>query len=142
MKPSAIAAVTGKVAANTAIGRLEASMLDTATTSSITNRLKVPALSSVPTGLIKMNIQASPYIRSRTMKRTRHDRATTSAIGSSRNCRHLLTMMAWMTSTEAVQAPAASALVHRLDRKPTVATSSRITSDADCRFCAYCRSNS
>ena len=50
MKSSAIAAVTGKVAANTAIGRLEASRLDTATTSSMTNSMKVPELSPVPTG--------------------------------------------------------------------------------------------
>ncbi len=76
------------------------------------------------------------------MKRSRQDCAAVSAIGSSRNCRHLLIMTAWMTSTEAVQVPAATALVHRLDRKPMVATSSRITSDADNRFCAYCRSNS
>ena len=45
----------------------------------------------------------------------------TSAIGSSRNCRHLVIMTAWMTSTEAVQMPAVTAPVHRLDRKPTVA---------------------
>ena len=59
-KLSAIAAVTGKVAANTAIGRLDASMLDTATTSSITNSMNVPELSSEPIGWIKTNIQASP----------------------------------------------------------------------------------
>ncbi len=45
-------------------------------------------------------------------------------------------MTAWMTSTAAVQAPAVTAPVHRLDRKPIVPTSSRITSDADSRFCA------
>ena len=76
------------------------------------------------------------------MKRRRQVLATTDDIGSSRNWRHLVTMTAWITSTEAVQAPAATAPVHRLDRKPTVATSSRITSEADSRFCAYCRSNS
>ena len=38
-----------------------------------------------------------------------------------RNCRHLLIMTAWMTSTDAVQAPAVIAPVHRLDRKPMVA---------------------
>ena len=47
-----------------------------------------------------------------------------------------------MTSTEAVQAPAVTAPVHRLDRKPMVATSSSITSEAESRFCAYWRSNS
>ena len=76
------------------------------------------------------------------MKRSRHVREDTSAIGSSRNCRHLVMITAWMTSTEAVQAPAATAPVHRLDRKPTVATSSRMTSEADSRFCAYWRSSS
>ena len=59
-KSSATATVTGTVAANTAIGRLEASMLDTATTSSMTNSMKVPEVSSTPTGRIRMNIQASP----------------------------------------------------------------------------------
>ena len=40
-KSSATAIVTGAVAANIAIGRLDASMLDTATTSSMTNSMKV-----------------------------------------------------------------------------------------------------
>ena len=53
-----------------------------------------------------------------------------------------MTMTAWITSTEAVQAPAVIAPVHRLDRKPMVPTSSRITSEADSRFCAYWRSSS
>ena len=60
MKSSAIAVVTGKVAAKTAVGRLEASMLDTATTSSITNSMKVLELSSMPIGWIRLNIQANP----------------------------------------------------------------------------------
>ena len=55
-----MAVVTGNVAANTAIGRLDASMLDTATTSNMTNNMKVPELSSTPTGWIRMNIQANP----------------------------------------------------------------------------------
>ncbi len=76
------------------------------------------------------------------MKRTRHLRAEISCIGRSRNCRHLVTITAWITSTDAVQVPAATAPVHRLDSKPMVATSSRITSEADSRFCAYCRSSS
>ena len=54
----------------------------------------------------------------------------------------MATMTAWMTSTEAVHTPAATAPLHRLERKPMVATSSRITSDADSRFCAYWRINS
>ena len=37
--------MTGTVAANTAIGSEKASMLETATTSSITNSMKVPVLS-------------------------------------------------------------------------------------------------
>ena len=41
-KSSATAAVTGTVAAITAIGTLDASMLATATTSSMTNSMKVP----------------------------------------------------------------------------------------------------
>ena len=51
-------------------------------------------------------------------------------------------MMAWITSTALVQMPAVTAPVHRLDRKPTVPTSSRITSEADSRFCANRRSSS
>ena len=35
-------------------------MLDTATTSSMTNSMKVPELSSAPTGWMRMNIQARP----------------------------------------------------------------------------------
>jgi hypothetical protein len=50
MKSSATAADTGTVAANTAIGRLDASMLATATTSSMTNSMNVPDPSSTPTG--------------------------------------------------------------------------------------------
>ncbi len=76
------------------------------------------------------------------MKRKRQVLATTADIGSSRNWRHLVIMTAWITSTEAVQAPAATAPVHRLDRKPMVAIKSRITSEADSRFCAYCRNSS
>ena len=70
------------------------------------------------------------------MKRSRQVRAEVSAIGRSRNCRHLVIITAWITSTEPVHSPAASAPVHRLDRKPTVPTSSRMTSEADSRFCA------
>ena len=56
----ATANVTGTVAANTAIGRLDASMLDTATTSSMTNSMKVLEPSSWPTGCTRLYIQASP----------------------------------------------------------------------------------
>ena len=49
---------------------------------------------------------------------------------------------AWMMRIDAVQMPAISAPVHMLERNPIVPTSSRITSEADSRFCAYWRSNS
>ncbi len=62
--------------------------------------------------------------------------------GSARNCRHLVMMTAWITRTAQVQVPAVTAPIQRLDRKPTVPTSSRITSEADRRFCANSRSNS
>lgn len=42
--------VTGTVAATTAIGTLEASMLASATTSNITNSMNVPDSSSTPSG--------------------------------------------------------------------------------------------
>ena len=52
--------VTGTVAAKTAIGTLDASMLDTATTRSITNSMNVsePALPAI--GWISRKVQASP----------------------------------------------------------------------------------
>ncbi len=141
-KLSATAADTGTVEANTAIGTLEASMLDTATTSSMTNSMKVLDCSSFPTGWMRMNIQASPKNRSSMMKRNRHWRMLTLACGSSRNWRHLVMMTAWITSTALVQVPAVTAPVHSVERKPTVPTSSRITSEADSRFCANRRSSS
>ena len=42
--------VIGSVSASTATGRLDASMLETATTSSITNSMNVLACSSAPIG--------------------------------------------------------------------------------------------
>ena len=51
------AIVTGKVAAKTAIGRPDASMLDMATTSSIQQML---APLSMPTGSIRIKVQARP----------------------------------------------------------------------------------
>ena len=76
------------------------------------------------------------------MKRSRQARMLTLLGGSARNWRHLVMMMAWIISTAAVQMPAFTAPVHRLDRKPTVPTSSRITSEAESRFCANWRSSS
>ena len=66
----------------------------------------------------------------------RQARVDTSDGGRSRNCRHFVMMTAWMTSTDAVHAPAVTAPVHKLDRKPMVPTSSRMTSEADSRFWA------
>src|SRR6185295_2531990 len=76
------------------------------------------------------------------MKRSRQARIEISLAGFSRNCRHLLTMTACVTSTATVQVPAANAPLQTLDMKPTVATRSRMTNDAEIRVCAYWRSNS
>ena len=48
----------------------------------------------------------------------------------------------WMISAPAVQIPEVSACVHRLDNSPMVTMRSRMTSEADSRFCANWRSNS
>src|SRR5262245_24840271 len=126
----------------TAIGTLDASMLDTATTSSMTNSMNVPEASWTPTGWTRMNIQARPKNRSSTTKRSRQARVLMLLWGAARNWRHVVMMMAWMTSTALVQAPAVMAPVHRLDRKPTEPTSNRMTSEADSRFWANWRSSS
>ncbi len=73
--------VTGSVSANTAIGRLDASMLEIATTSSMTNSMKVAAWSSMPTGLIRMKVHAMPKNRSSRMKRIRHERSVVTLVG-------------------------------------------------------------
>ena len=80
-----MAMVTGSVSANTATGRLDASMLEIATTSSMTNSMKVDACSSRPTGLIRMKVQAMPKNRSSRMKRIRHERRFAVLGVSSRN---------------------------------------------------------
>ena len=67
--------VTGRVSANTAIGRLDASMLEIATTSSMTNSMNVPACSSTPIGLIRMKVHATPKNRSSRIKRIRQERS-------------------------------------------------------------------
>ena len=66
--------VTGKVSANTATGRLDASMLDIATTSSMTNSMNVPDCSSTPIGWMRMKVHATPKNRSSMMKRSRQER--------------------------------------------------------------------
>ncbi len=118
-KFSATAQVTGSVAAKTAIGTLNASMLDTATTSSITNSMNVPVPSTTPIGCTRLNIQARPKRRSSVTKRRRHDLMLTSASGVARNCRHFATMRAWMIRTQTVQSAAVVGPVQRPDRKPT-----------------------
>jgi hypothetical protein len=59
-KLNAIAAVTGAVAASAAIGRLAASMLDTATTSSIRNMISVLETVSKLEGWISSAVQPRP----------------------------------------------------------------------------------
>ena len=79
--------VTGRVSASTATGRLDASMLDIATTRSMTNSMKVPVCSSTPSGWMRIKIHATPKNRSSRMKRSRHERRFAVPGGSSRNCR-------------------------------------------------------
>ena len=87
-----MAIVTGKVSASTAIGRLEASMLEIATTSSMTNSMNMPDCSSTPSGWMRMKVHAMPKNRSSMMKRSRHERRFVAPGGSSRNCRHMRTI--------------------------------------------------
>ena len=63
--------VSGTVVANTAIGRLEPSMLDTATTSSITNTSMMSELVRSSAGWTRLIVQASPNRRSSTTKVSR-----------------------------------------------------------------------
>ena len=62
--------------------------------------------------------------------------------GSSRNCRHLRMMTRWMRSAPAVHTPQVNAPVHSPDSSPMVTISSRMTGEAEMRFCVNCRSNS
>src|SRR5262245_27729503 len=142
MKLRATAVVTGMLAAHTAIGMLDASMLDMATTSSMMNSMNVVLLSSPPTRWMMFIIQAMPKNRSSTMKRTRHPRSDGAPAISARNLRHTVMMMAWTVMTEAVQMLAWSGLVHRPDRTPMVATRMRTASEADTRFWANRRRSS
>ena len=108
-----------------------------------TNRLNVPELSSTPTGWIRLNIQARPKNRSSRMKRRRQARMLHGRRAARRGSwRQLTRMTSWMTSTAAVQVPAVTAPVQKLDRKPIEPTSSRMTSEPDRRFCANWRSSS
>src|SRR3954468_4097004 len=116
MKLRATAIETGEVNASTATGRLEASMLDTATSNSSTNRLKVPELSLTPIGWIRLNIQARPKNRSSRMKRNRQARIWRASGVSERKRRQERRIMRWIVSTAAVQTPAVSEPVQKLDR--------------------------
>ena len=117
-------------------------MLDIATTSSMTNSMKVAAWSSMPIGLIRMKVHAMPKNRSSRMKRMRQRAQMRGRGGSSRNWRQVRMMTRWMTSAPAVHTPQTSAPVHRPDSAPMVTISSRMTGDAEMRFCANWRSNS
>ena len=86
-KSIAIAIVTGKVSASTAIGTLDPSMLEIATTKSMTNSMNVPLCSSVPSGWIRIKVHATPKNRSSRMKRRRQERRFIVAGCSLRNCR-------------------------------------------------------
>ena len=82
-------------------------MLDTATTSSMTNSMKVLGAF---VGADRMDEDEHP---GEAVEQIEDDEAQPPALrgrcvvgGSARNCRHLVTMTAWITSTDAVQAPA------------------------------------
>jgi hypothetical protein len=51
-------------------------------------------------------------------------------------------MTAWITRTALVQVPAVSAPIQMLDSVPTEPTRSRMTSEAESRFCENWRSSS
>ena len=89
-----------------------------------------------------MNVQAMPKNRSSMIKRMRHERSCVVEAGSVRNCRQVRIMTRWMSSVPAVHTPQTSAPVHSPDSAPMVTTRSRITGEAEMRFCANWRSNS
>src|SRR3954469_5546830 len=142
MKLSAIATVTGTVAASAAIGRLAASMLETAITSSIRNIISVLEATSRPAGRIRIAVQVRPYSRSSSTKRVRHLRVAGSDDGSARKREQLRMITAWMQSMPQVQAAADTGCIQKPNSAPVATTSSMTTNDADIRVCAYCRSSS
>ena len=117
-KSSVIATVTGKVSAITATGKLDASMLEIATTSSMMNSMNMPDCSSTPSGWIRMKVHAMPKNRSSMMKRRRQERRLAVPGGSLRNCRQVRMITRWMIKAPAVQVPEVSTWVHRLDKEP------------------------
>src|SRR5450631_421519 len=102
--------VSGAVVANTAIGRLEPSMLDTATTSSITKTLMMSELDRSSAGWTRLIAQASPNSRSSTTKVSRAHLIAFSLAGWARNSRHFTMLASWMVSTMAIHNPAQAAL--------------------------------
>src|SRR4051812_16286740 len=142
MKLSAIATVTGTVAASAAIGRLAASMLETAITSSIRNIISVLEATSRPAGRIRIAVQVRPYSRSSSTKRVRHLRVAGSDDGSARNFEQLRIITAWMQSMPQVQAAADTGCIQKPNSAPVATTSSMTTNDADIRVCAYWRKSS
>ncbi|SRR5580700_8182423 len=106
----ATAVVSGTVVANTAIGRLEPSMLDTATTSSITNTSMMSELVRSSAGWTRLIVQASPNRRSSTTKVSRARLIAVSLAGCARNSRHLTMLASWIVSTIAIHNPAQAML--------------------------------
>src|SRR2546421_514850 len=84
------------------VGRLDASMLETATTSSMTKRMNVLAPSSTRTTAVTFDIQATPKHRSRTTKRIRQRPMSTRPLLSLRNLRHCEIMIVWMPKTTSI----------------------------------------
>ncbi len=102
--------VSGTVVANTAIGRLEPSMLDTATTSSITKTLMMSEFDLLSAGWTRLIVQASPNRRSSTMKVSRARLIVFSLAGCARNSRHFTMLASWIVSTMAIHSPAQATL--------------------------------
>ncbi len=72
----------------------------------------------------------------------RHERSCVVDGGSSRNTRQQRIMTRWIKSAPAVHTPQVRAPVHSPDSAPMVTTRSRMTGEAEMRFCANWRSNS
>ena len=111
-------------------------MLETATTSSMTNRLNVPELSSTPIGWMRLNIQARPKNKSSNRKRRRHAFRSMVSFGVFRKLRHANNMTRWISRTAAVHVPEVSAPVHTPESAPIEHTRMMMTSEPDSRFCA------
>src|ERR1700721_4765159 len=134
--------VNGAVVANTATGRLDPSVLDTATTRSTTNTLTMSLPGASAGGWIRLTAQARPNNRSRTMKLSRARRSATSFVGCARNSRHLTMLTSWMVSTIVTHNPAQTTLDHNGETSPSATASRTTPSAAERRLWAYWRSSS